>query len=118
MLVRIRARPDTLYLSRGRTVMAIDRHGFIVDESHGLFVAEKRVLSRLRYLIDGKPPTPSVLSNVEQHSFLGYYIALAPGINPGEPDRGSGHVPPESVQTLELRVFRVVGDGLRSVNAS
>ena len=35
MLVRIRARPDTLYLSRGYTVLATDRSGFIEGEPHG-----------------------------------------------------------------------------------
>jgi glycogen debranching enzyme len=114
MLVRIRARPGTLYLSRGRTVMATDRNGFIEgDDEHGLFIDERRVIGRLRYTIDGKAPTASVLSNVEQHSFLGYYICVAPGVPLGEPDHGSGHVPPESQQTLEMRIRREVGEGLR-----
>src|SRR5919108_1386430 len=32
-LVRLRARPDTLYLSRGRTVLATGRDGFIGEPS-------------------------------------------------------------------------------------
>ena len=114
MLVRIRARPDTLHLSRGHTVLATNRHGCIDgdDDSHGLFVREKRVIHKLRYLIDGQPPHPNVLSNIEQHSFLGYYIAAAPGVELPPRDEGSGHVPPESQQTLELRIHREVGEGL------
>jgi glycogen debranching enzyme len=49
---------------------------------------------------------------VEQHSWLGYYIAWPPGIPMPPPDRGSGAVPPASQQTLELRVSRFAGDGL------
>ena len=113
MLARIRARPDTLYLSRGRTVIATDRHGFIEGEPHGVFVRERRIVSTLRYSIDGKRPTPCVLSNVEQHSFLGYYILVAPGVPLPEPDQGSGHVPMESIQTLELRIWREADEGLR-----
>ena len=113
MLVRIRARPDTLYLTRGYAVLATDRQGFVApeDEEHGLFVREQRVIRKLRYSIDGRPPNPSVLSNVEQHSFLGYYICTAPGVPLPEPDRGTGQVPPESQQTLELRVARVIDGG-------
>ena len=112
MLVRIRPRPDTLFISRGHTVLATGRDGFIDDEPHGLFVREQRVIRKLRYLIDGEPPRPNVLSNIEQHSFLGYYIAAAPGVTLPPRDHGSGQVPPESQQTLELRVSRVVGEGL------
>ncbi len=112
MLVRIRTRPDTLFISRGHTVLATGRDGFIDGQPHGLFVREQRVIGKLRYLIDGEPPKPNVLSNIEQHSFLGYYIVAAPGVPLPPPDHGSGHVPPESQQTLELRVSRVVGEGL------
>lgn len=113
MLVRIRVRPDTLYITREATVLATDRRGFIESEEHGLFVNERRVLSRLRYTIDGVPPIPSVVSNIEQHSWLGYYICVAPGVPLPPRDEGTGQVPPESVQTLELRVYREVGpDGL------
>jgi glycogen debranching enzyme len=113
MLVRINARPDTIYLSHGRTVLATRRDGFLLEESgQGLFVHETRLLSRYRYLIDGEPPTPNVLSNVEQHSWLGYYIAPLPGMPPAPPDRGSGQIPAVSQQTLELRVSRFAGEGI------
>ena len=113
MLVRIRARPDTLYLSHGRTVMATDRDGFVLPGSpHGLFVHETRLIKTLRYFIDDEVPQPNVLSNVEQHSWLGYYLVAAPGVDLGPRDTGSGQVPPESRQPLELRIFRTAGDGL------
>ena len=114
MLVRICPRSDTLHLSHGYTVMATSRDGFVHPGSeHGLFVHEVRLLTTLRYFIDDVPPIPNVLSNVEQHSFLGYYIAVAPGAPLPERDRGSGQVPPESQQTLEMRIGRVAGEGLR-----
>ena len=113
MLTRIRARADTLYLSHGRTVLATGRDGMIAPGSrHGLIVYETRLISALRYYIDGITPTPNVLSNVEQHSFLGYYVIGAPGVDAGEADRGSGMVPAESRQPLEMRLSRFAGDGL------
>lgn len=113
MLTRIRARADTLYLSHGRTVLATGRDGMIAPGSaHGLIVYETRLVSTLRYFIDDALPVPNVLSNVEQHSFLGYYVVAAPGVDAGEADRGSGMVPAESRQPLEMRVSRFAGDGL------
>ena len=113
MLVRIRARPDTLHLSHAHTVMATGRDGFIqAGSEHGLFVRETRVVSTLRYFIDGAAPQPNVLSNVEQDSFLGYYIVAAPAVTLPPRDQGSGQVPPESQQTLELRISRFVSEGL------
>ena len=114
MLVRIRARPDTLYVSHGRTVLATGRDGMIAPGSQdGLIVYETRLIKVWRYFIDDVLPTPNVLSTVEQHSFLGYYLVAAPGVDLGEADHGSGMVPAESRQPLELRVFRVVDDGVR-----
>ena len=111
-LVRVRSRGDTLYVSQGRTVMATERDGFIQDGAdHGLFVHETRLLSRYRYLINGEPPLPIVLSNVEQHTWLGYYISLPPGVK-RERDPGSGQMEVISQQTIELRLSRYVGDGL------
>jgi glycogen debranching enzyme len=110
-LVSLRARPDTLYTSRGRTVLAAGRDGTIAPETNqGLFVHETRLLSRLRYTIDGRPPLPVALSNVEQHTWMGYYIQAAKG---GERlDTGSGQVPAAAQDALELRLSRFVGEGL------
>jgi glycogen debranching enzyme len=111
-LVRLRARPETLYLSRGRTVLATATDGWVRDGSgHGLFVHETRLLSRHAIRIDGACPDPNALSNVEQHSWLGYYLLGIPG-SIGDRDAGSGQVQSASQQSLEIRVSRVVGEGL------
>jgi glycogen debranching enzyme len=112
-LVRLRPWNDVLYVSQGRTVFAVDRDGFVDGGLHrGLFVHETRVVSRWRYLVDGRPWTPVALSNVDQHTWLGYYIALPPGADPGERDQGSGHLKADSEQTLELRLSRSIGFGM------
>ncbi len=112
-LVRLRPGNDVLCVSQSRTVFVTERDGFIDDgEDHGLFVHQTRLLSRYRYLIDGNPPQPVALSNVEQHSWLGYYIALPPKIELMEEDEGSGQMKAVSEQTLELRVSRLVGEGV------
>ncbi|MDQ3802781.1 MAG: amylo-alpha-1,6-glucosidase [Acidobacteriota bacterium] len=111
-LVRLRPRDDTLYVSQSRTVLATDRDGFIRGGAdHGLLVHQTRLLSLYRYLINGNPPRPVALSNVEQHTWLGYYVALPPGVRE-EHDPGSGQMEVISQQTLELRLSRYVGDGL------
>jgi glycogen debranching enzyme len=111
-LIRLRARPDTLYLSRGRTVLATGRDGFIRDGlAHGLFVHETRLLSHHSVRVDGMVPLASALSNVEQHSWLGYYLLPVPGVVT-EQDHGSGQVQQASQQSVEIRISRVVGEGL------
>ena len=113
-LIRLRPWPDVLYVSQGRTVLATDRDGFFDNGSQrGLFVHQTRLLSRWRWLVDGRPWTPVALSSVDQGSWLGYYVVLPPGADPGEQDQGSGHMRADSEQTLELRLFRTAGDGLR-----
>ncbi|HWN43885.1 MAG TPA: glycogen debranching N-terminal domain-containing protein [Thermoanaerobaculia bacterium] len=113
-LIRLRPWPDILYVSQGRTVLATDRDGFFDGGSQrGLFVHQTRLVSRWRWLVDGRPWTPVALSNVDQGSWLGYYITLPPGADPGEQDQGSGHMKADSEQTLELRLSRSVGDGMR-----
>ena len=80
-LVRLRPREGTLYASQSRTALATDRDGFISGGAdHGLLVHQTRLLSRYGYLINDKPPRPVALSNVEQHTWLGYYVALPPGV--------------------------------------
>ena len=111
--VRLRPHEDTLYVSQSRTVLATGRDGFVTDgPEHGLFVHQTRLLSRYRYSIDGEPPVPVALSNVEQHSWLGYYIAYPPGRESGDPDHGSGQLREISQQTVELRLSRYVGAGI------
>ncbi len=77
----------------------------------GLFYGETRVLSLYRYLVNGKAPEMVVASNVEQHSWLGYYISPPPGIH-WKKDTGSGQLEAVSEQTVELKVSRTVGLGV------
>jgi glycogen debranching enzyme len=99
-------------VSQGRTVFVAGADGFVERGETGLFAHETRLLSRYRYLINRRLPQPNALSNVEQHSWLGYYIILPPGFTAGPPDEGSGQVQQVSQQTLELRLSRYVGEGV------
>ncbi len=111
-LTRIRPRPSTVHVSRGRCVMATTLAGTIEgNPDHGFFVHETRLLSRWRYRIDDEEPSPNALSSLAQHRWLGYYVIAAPGATI-EADHGSGQVPAASQATLELRVMRTVDDGM------
>jgi glycogen debranching enzyme len=111
-LAKIDPRPRTIYCSQGRVVLATDLDGFINENPlHGLFVGETRMLSHYRHLVQGKPPQVVVVSNVEQHSYLGYYVTLPRGLK-GKPDSGSGAMQPVSEATIELKVSRTVGLGV------
>ena len=111
-LARLKPRPNTLYCSQGRAVLATNLDGVIGDfPRHGLFVGETRLLSRYRYLVDGKPPQTVAVSNVEQHSWLGYYISPAQGVQ-WKHDTGSGEMEESSEETIELKVCRTVGLGV------
>lgn len=111
-LIRLAPRPERIYVSQGRSVLAIGSDGFISEGTdQGLFVHETRVLSQYRYLINGRPFASSAFSNIEQHSWLGYFIAAVPGVK-DESDFGSGKVAGISQQTIELRAFRYVGFGM------
>jgi glycogen debranching enzyme len=112
-VIRLAVRPDTHYISQGRTVLATKKNGFIDGEpAHGLFVHETRLLSKLEWRIDGELPETNAVSNVEHHSWMGYYLREAPGLPPVPADRGSGQVPGISLQPVELRISRSVGEGL------
>jgi len=69
------------------------------------------MISRYRWLIDGKEPLPVALSNIEQHSWLGYFIDLPQHVTE-EQDRGSGEMAGVSEKSLELRLSRSVGYGV------
>src|SRR6476660_7292787 len=102
-LARIEPRPKTIYCSQGRVVLATDLDGLLgTHPRHGLFAYETRVLSRYRYFVDGREPHRVVVSNVEQHSGLGYYITTPPG-HRWRKDTGSGEMEPQSEETLELK---------------
>lgn len=107
-LVRLQPRDSLLYVTQGRTVLATARDGFIYGEGEqGLWIYQTRMVSRYRWLIDGHPPQMVANSNVEQHSWLGYYIASPPGLR----DAGHDELNPAQ-QTLELRLSRSVAGGM------
>jgi glycogen debranching enzyme len=109
-LVRLRVRPGTTYVSSGRSVLATDDDGVLTPElDRGLFVHETRLLSRYRYLIEGAPPQPVSASNVSQRSWLGYFIALAPG---GEAEKERDPISGAAQEAVELRLSRYVGGGM------
>src|SRR5215510_9141432 len=112
-LARLRPRAGNLQVSRSRTVLVTDRDGLVRGQpSQGLFVHQARLLSRWEYSINGTSPRSVALSSVQQHSWLGYYILQAPGVDPGPPDQGSGGMLAMSEETLEMKVSRFVGEGL------
>src|SRR5688572_8848796 len=108
-LVSLNPRDDCFQLSQGRTVLVTGRDGWIDGgPDSGLFFHQTRIVSRHRLLLDGLPPRPAALSSVEQHSWLGYYLAA---------DETSGTLPDEdrrrlSLYGIEIRVSRFVGSGL------
>ncbi|HEX6083714.1 MAG TPA: glycogen debranching N-terminal domain-containing protein [Thermoanaerobaculia bacterium] len=113
-LVRIRPRPQTVHIARGRGVLATAPDGLIDDHpDRGFFVHETRLLSRWRYFIDDAQPSTNASSAVTQNQWLAYFVSPAPGVTPPPPDDGSGQVPDEARNTLELRVTRLIDDDLR-----
>ena len=88
-LVRLHVRDQSVYLSRGYSVLATRRDGYLdAGPEQGLFVHQTRLLSRYRCLLDGQPPVPVALSNIGQNAWLGYYIIAAPDMaarKPGSP---------------------------------
>jgi glycogen debranching enzyme len=112
-LVQLRPRHDVIYVSRNRTVLATGLDGCIDGGAErGLFFHQTRLVSRYAYFINGKAPLPLALSNVEQHSWLGYYITLSP--NAGEQGEWEILGPGGKLaqQPIELRVTRFIGDGM------
>ena len=69
------------------------------------------MLSCYRWMLDGKEPMAVVLSNVQQHSWLGYYVQ-APRLHSSFRDRGSGEMEEASERSIELRLSRSVGYGV------
>jgi glycogen debranching enzyme len=112
-LVCVRVRPSAQHVTRGRTVLATGLDGQVhPGPNQGLFVRETRLLSRYEYSVDGLPFEAGAESSIEQHTWLGHYIVRAPASPAVELDLGSGMVPSSTEETLELRVFRRVGEGL------
>ena len=105
--LRLRPRSDVHYVSQSHTVLATDRDGFFDrGEERGLYVYQTRLLSTYRWRIAGEVPERVDQSNVEQHSWMGYY--MAPPIPAG--DEEPVGQPPQHIVEMQLRRF--VGDGL------
>ncbi len=107
-LIALRPRGQHHSISRGRTVLTTALDGSVQPQSNqGLWIYQARVLSRYRWLIGGRAPTFSALSAVEQHRDLAYYICA--------PSECGGDTPScdPAQQSIELRVARTVGEGLR-----
>src|SRR5215471_2830679 len=112
-LVRLRPRSNYLQVSRSRSVLVTNREGLVCGQPReGLFVHQARLLSRWEYRINDISPLPVALSSVQQHSWLGYYITHAPGVDPGPPDEGSGEMVSMTEETLEMKISRFMGEGL------
>jgi glycogen debranching enzyme len=112
-LVRIRPRPHAVQIGRARSVLTTSNEGLLRGASdHGFFVHETRLLSRWRYLIDGEEPSPNAFTTIRQNRWGAFFVTPAPGVTPPPPDDGSGQVPDESRNTLELAVTRTIDDGL------
>ena len=93
-------------------MLATDLDGLIGDfPRHGFFFGETRLLSRYLYFLDDKVPETVAVSNVEQHSWLGYYISPPSGLK-WEEDTGSGEMEAASEETIELKVSRTIGLGV------
>lgn len=106
-LIQLRPRSNTRYINQNRTLLATALDGFIDDQSHvGLFVDDTRLVSKYRWRVAGRELNPVALSTVEQHTWLGYYIA--PPVNTSAPGTVEGK-PPQ--QVVEVRLSRAVGDG-------
>jgi glycogen debranching enzyme len=107
-LIELRLRAGDVQLSRGRTVFLAPVNGIVLDQPyHGLFVYQTRVLGRYRWLMNGREPEFSCGSNIEQHSWMGYYIQA-----PENWRETSASDPNPLQQTIELRLKRFVGEGM------
>lgn len=107
-LVSLRPRSDRVYVTHGDVVMAMDRHGRIDGGAdNGLFAYQTRLVSKLRYTIDGRVPQPIALSSVEQDQWMGYFALQY------DPDENalSEEVDDASL-VVELKLRRAVLDGM------
>lgn len=107
--IRLRPRHDAVHISRGRTALAISHGGTIEPDNPqlGLFVYQTRVLSKYRWTFEGKEPTLSTQSPVEQHSWLAYYYEAPPNCK----ETPTGDCNPLQ-QTIEMKISRVVGEAM------
>jgi glycogen debranching enzyme len=108
-LINIRPQAGSFEISRGRTVF-VSRFDGTVDPDcsrHGLHVYDTRLLSRYTWLMNGKQPEFSCGSNLDQSSWMGFYLQAPQNYK----DTPTGESDPLQ-QTIELRLTRSVGEGL------
>ncbi|HEY9790254.1 MAG TPA: glycogen debranching N-terminal domain-containing protein [Candidatus Obscuribacterales bacterium] len=103
-LVCIEPRYSSIYSMQGRTILDCDREGIIGSPSHGLFFFESRILSRLRYFCNGKPPVLVCCSGVQQHSWMGYYLIA-------NKSQTEADMADAAKNAVEMRVSRFIGNG-------
>lgn len=108
-LIKIRPRADTVQVSRGRTALVSDLRGQISPdrEIEGLYVYRTRILGRYGWLMNGKKPEFSCGSNIDQSSWMGYFI-LVPENWKETPSEMCNPLE----ETIELRLTRGVGEGM------
>jgi len=108
-LIGLRPRVDTVQTSRGRTSL-VAHHDGVVRKDHsmeGLYVHDTRVLGSYRWLLDGSEPEFSCGSNIDQHTWMAYFIAT-----PANCEEAPAHECQPLEETLELRLVRSVGEGM------
>lgn len=99
-LIRLHPRRNAVCLSRGRMMLATETDGFVQGENEqGLFIYETRMLSKYRYRINGRSLFPVMHSNINQHSWLGYYVMAGPGSN-------APRIPAQHI--IEARIYRSI----------
>ena len=105
--ILLRPRRESTYLGFDYGTFVTGRDGFVYPERNdGLFMHRTRMLSRYRYLADGKQFEPVTQSLLNHRRWFGYYIQGAPRID-GVQDTNS------TIETLELTVAREFNaDGL------
>ncbi|MFZ0663033.1 MAG: glycogen debranching N-terminal domain-containing protein [Acidobacteriaceae bacterium] len=108
VLIQLAPRGQHLHVSQGRTVLITALDGSIEgDGLEGLWVSETRVLSQYVWEVGTKKPTLSVLSAVEQHSSIGYYVFAPPECRK---KKVPGCDPAQN--SIEIKIDREVGEGL------
>ncbi|HEY9722965.1 MAG TPA: glycogen debranching N-terminal domain-containing protein, partial [Oscillatoriaceae cyanobacterium] len=96
-LNRFRMFPDTLVAYQGHVLLVTDIFGQLGKGIEGLYFHQTRLLSRLTFTVDGRPPLFVSANAVDAYSFIAYYLAPAGnapqgGACPDEPDDDGGGI--------------------------
>ncbi|HEX3104439.1 MAG TPA: glycogen debranching N-terminal domain-containing protein [Terriglobales bacterium] len=106
--VELRLRSGDIQLSSGRTAFISGPTGQVTrDPRHGLFVYQTRLLGKYHWVMNGKEPEFSCGSNIEQHSWMAYYIQAPTNWKETPANEAS-----PLQETIELRLKRFVGEGM------